>query len=168
MASQFRKAKREKEFDLFVSGRYADIDDGPKPSEQIMAAARKLKWTKGTLRPKVPFSYHHHRRKRLQRAPTSLTFRPKQDPDHFRGPDDDEIEPLIEEEEEKQLPEKLSLSLNSISFGQPDHNYSSNKPPVRNGKDELSYGEQDHLITGEGRKYNSGSGGRSVKNRARH
>ena len=110
MASQFRKAKREKEFDLFVSGRYADIDDGPKPSDRIMAAARKLKWTKSKFRPKIPLGYQTHRRKRIQRAPpTSLTFRPEQDPDPFRGPGDDETEPLIKgmgEEKEKQQDEK--------------------------------------------------------------
>ena len=153
MASQFRKAKREKEFDLFVSGRYADIDNEPKPSERMMAIARKLKWTKSKLRPKIPLGYQTHRRKRLQKAPpTSLTFRPEQDPDTFRGPGDDEIEPLIKymgEKKEKQQPEKESLSLNSISFGKQDHNYSGNKESVRNGKGKLSYGEQDYLMRGE-------------------
>ena len=118
MASQFRKAKREKEFDLFVSGRYADIDNGPKPSEHMMAAARKLRWTKGKLRPKIPLSF---RRKRPPAAPTYITFRPKQQRDaaeHFRGSNDDELEPLIEEVVEEKRPEKQSLSLNSISFGQ--------------------------------------------------
>ena len=109
MASQFRKAKREKEFDLFVSGHYADIDNATKPSEHMMAVARKLKWTKSKLRPKIPLGHQTHRRKRLKKAPTSLTFRPEQDPDPFRGPGDDEIEPLMEdmgEEKEKQQSEK--------------------------------------------------------------